>query len=101
MSQDPLICQNDDCRGKDFEQVSGNIWKCVYCGTATTLQQKIVKTKSRHKKERPAVKEYPPATFICEQCGQTIAKLHHPRDEKGFNETWAQHVCTEKTIMYT
>ena len=60
MSDNTLICKNDDCKGTNFEQVSGSVWKCVDCGTVTTLSSRKVVIKKRPKKEKQIIKEYPP-----------------------------------------
>ena len=32
-----LNCKNSECEGTNFERISGSNWKCVECGTTTTL----------------------------------------------------------------
>lgn len=101
MSETPLICKNDQCRGKDFEQVSGNAWRCVYCGTETTLKtNKKFKKKIKPKKtkETPEI-NYRPITYICELCGSKIGTINHPREQKSFNELWERHECDDKSSL--
>ena len=101
MSDQQLVCPNDDCKGRDFEHASGNSWKCVYCGTVVTLHQKTVKKKIKPSKEVRKVKEYPSLTMICEQCGTTIGIINHPREEQQFNKDWLKHTCPDKSNIYT
>ena len=104
MSDTPLICKNDQCRGRDFEQVGGNRWRCVYCGTETNLDtNKRYKRKIRPKKikEIPEI-NYSPITYICELCGAKIAMINHPREQKSFNEIWEHHECADvSSLRYT
>lgn len=99
MTDTPLICTNDQCRGRDFQQVSGNTWRCVYCGTETILKtNKRFKKKSRIKKvkEIPEI-NYRPITYICEICGAKIGTINHPREQKVFNDVWEQHACADQS----
>ena len=96
MSNNSLICKNDDCKGTNFEQVSGSSWKCVDCGTITTLSIRKVITKKRPKKEKVAVKEYPPLVLKCEQCGAIVGTLHRPSDDKKFNDNWFYLSCSQR-----
>ena len=96
MSSSTLICKNEDCKGTNFEQVSGSTWKCVDCGTITTLATRKVVTKKRPKKEKLSVKEYTPLVLKCEQCGSVVGTIHRPSDEKQFNETWGDHTCQKE-----
>lgn len=96
MANKSLVCKNDKCRGTNFEQVSGNTWKCVDCGTLMNLSTKKVTTKQRIKKEKVTVKDYQAMVFKCEHCGEIIGTLHHPREEKQLNEDWAKHICSSQ-----
>ena len=98
MSDSKLICKNDKCRGSNFEQISGNTFKCMDCGTTTTLTTKRVTKKKKVIKKRDAelTKTYSPLIFKCEQCGAIIDRLDHPREEKRLNDTWSKHVCVRQ-----
>ncbi len=101
MSEAPLICKNDQCRGRDFEHAGGNRWKCVYCGTITSLAT----VKNKKKKIRPVKDEgvqevkYTPITYICELCGAKIGTIEHPREQKVLNETWEMHTCNDRSEL--
>ena len=100
LSENPLICTNDDCRGRDFTHAGGTKWKCVYCGTIVELKQKTVKTKVRPTKEILSAKEHVPLSLVCEQCGIVIGTINHPREEQHFNKDWQNHICNEKSNIY-
>ena len=98
MSNNQLVCQNDKCKGTNFEQISGNTWKCVDCGTMTELFVKRVQKKKKPLKKRKtlSVKNYSPIVLKCESCGYVIDRLTHPRDEKRLNNNWINHVCASQ-----
>ena len=91
-----LICKNIHCKGTNFKQIAPDKFECLSCG-----QIRIIKNKSIIPKNVPAVpkesimisKEYIPLIAYCELCGEKIDRIGHPRDEKRFNNKWANHNC--------
>jgi DNA-directed RNA polymerase subunit RPC12/RpoP len=102
LSSNTLICPNDKCNGTDFTQVIGNQWKCVDCGTVISIgQSRQIKKKIRLPKEKNVpIIHYSPLVMICEECGEKIDRITHPKDEKQLNENWLSHSCVEKKTFY-
>jgi hypothetical protein len=102
LSSNSLICPNDKCKGADFSQIHGNQWKCVDCGIIVSIgQTKQIKKKIKQLKVKNVpVINYNPLVMICEECGEKIDRITHPKDEKQLNENWLHHICIEKKSYY-
>jgi hypothetical protein len=80
----------------------GNQWKCVNCGTVISIgQTRQIKKKVRPPNEKNVLNiHYSLLVMICEECGEKIDRIAHPKDEKQLNENWLSHSCLEKKTFY-
>ncbi len=91
-----LFCKNIHCKGTNFKQIAPDKFECLSCGQIRTIKNKTLVSKKVPIVPKESIgisKDYTPVIAYCELCGEKIDRIGHPRDEKRFNNKWANHVC--------